>query len=168
MLKLLAFLCSQLLLISGCGAVTWDIVTVSASVKQGGTGNITTTILSARDYLNLVSTTTGTPKSDLFVGFREDNGQLAVVRISDETVLYNIVSGIATAGNASNGTNTKFSIGAQATVSSLNTDFQGFIYDGVTRFPNGSIKQVVRLFIGGAGNQTIKGLARTTGKKIEL
>lgn len=168
MYKLLTILFAHLLFASASFAVTWDIVSLSVSVKQGGTGEIVTTILNSRDYLDFVSSRDAIPRSDLFVGFREDSGVIAVVQISTETVRYNIVSGLGTGGTAANGTNTKFTASAPAVVSSLNTDFQGFFYDTSKRFRDGSIKSVSRLFLGGAGNQTLRALARTTGKKMEL
>jgi hypothetical protein len=168
MTKLLAILSASFLLGSASLAVTWDVVNLTVSVKQGGTGEITTTILTSRDYLNFVSSRDGVPRSDLFVGFREDTGVIAVVQISSETVRYNVVSGFGPAGIASNGTNTKFSVSGPAVVSSLNTDFQGYIYDSAKRFRDGSVKSVARLFFGGFENQTIRGIARSTGRKIEL
>ncbi len=168
MVKLITLLCTQLLLVMAASAVTWDIVSLSVSVKQGGGGNIVTTNLKSGDYLKFVASRDGIPKNDLFVGFREDTGEIAVVQISTEMIRYNVVSGLVPGGTASNGTNRKFSISGPAVVSSLNTDFQGYIYDSAIRFQNGSVKSVTRLFLGGAGNQTIRGLARSTGKKIEL
>jgi hypothetical protein len=109
MLKLLTILFAQFLFVSACFAVTWDIVSLSVSVKQGGTGEIVTSILGSRDYLDFVSSRDAIPRSNLFVGFREDTGEIAVVQISTETVRYNVVSGLGAGGTAANGTNTKFS-----------------------------------------------------------
>ncbi|MEO8350613.1 MAG: hypothetical protein ABI680_02710 [Chthoniobacteraceae bacterium] len=159
---------AQLLLASASFAVTWDVVNLSVVVRQGSGGNVETTVLSSRSYLNFVADSTSTPKSDLFVGFREDTGVIAVVKRSDETVLYNIVSGLGAGGTAANGTNTKGFISVAAVISSLNTDFSGFTYDSFKRTSDGSIKKLKRQFVGGTGNQTIIGTARTTGKKIEL
>lgn len=169
MKTLLGIALAGLSLASTSLAVTWDVVRVSIVVKQGSaTGNITTLVLSSRAYLNFVSDDTSTPKSDLFIGFREDTGEIAVVRKSDETVLYRIVSGLGTGGLASNGTGTVQSISVPATISSLNTDFSGFVYDSVRRSGSGSIKSVTRQVMGGFQNQTIKGTCTSTGKKIEL
>ncbi len=164
----IAAVIAQLLLTSASFAVTWNVVKLSVVVRQGSGGDIATTVLSSRSYMNFVSDTTSTPESDLFVGFREDTGVIAVVRRSDETVLYNIVSGLGNGGTASNGSNTKGFISVGAVVSSLNTDFSGFIYDTFKRDSSGSLKKLSRRFIGGSGNQTIIGTARTTGKKIVL
>ena len=150
-------------------AVTWDVVSVSLVVKQGtSTGKLSITTLNSRKYLNFVSARFATPKSDLFVGFREDTGIIAVVRKSDETVLWNVVSGISTNGIASNGTSTTQSIASFAIISSLNTDFQGSAIDAVTRRASGTIKKLNRSVSGGFQNQTIKGSFVSTGKKINL
>jgi hypothetical protein len=158
----------QLLLALSCYAVTWDVVTVSAVVKAG-TGSLTTTKLTTRSYLDSVSVNANTPKSDLFVGFREDNGQVAVVRRSDETVLFTIVTAPGAGGVASNASGTKSFISGGANIASpSNIIFAGAIYDQVTRSAGGAILNVSRGFSGGTGNQVIKGSIRTTGKKIEL
>jgi hypothetical protein len=107
-------------------------------------------------------------RSDLFVGFREDTGEVAVVRKSNETILRRIVSGLTVQGQASNATSTKQSISGFATVSSLNTDFNGFFLDSVTRSSNGGIKTLSRKILGGLSNQTITGTIKSTGKKITL
>jgi hypothetical protein len=168
MKHLISILGAQLLLAIPSFAVTWDVVTISAVVKVGG-GALTTTNLTARSYLNSVAVNSGTAKSDLFVGFREDNGQVAVVRRSDETILFTIVGTPAGGGTASNGSATKAFISAGANVASpSNVVFAGAIYDQVTRSEAGAILSVSRTFSGGNGNQVIKGTIRTTGKKIEL
>jgi hypothetical protein len=149
--------------------VTWDVVNVSFIVRQGSAvGKITSVALSSRSYLKKVAADTSTPKSDLFVGFREDTGEVAVVRRSDEQVLYKIVSGLGAGGTASNSTGTSQSISVAAVVSSLNTGFDGYIYDTVSRTASGGIKSLTRTMVGGFENQTIIGTCRTTGKKIEL
>ena len=149
-------------------AVTWDVVTVSAVVKAG-TGSLATTKLTTRSYLDSVAVNSGTPKSDLFVGFREDNGQVAVVRRSDETVLFTIVTAPGAGGVASNASNTKSFISGGANIASpSNIVFAGAIYEQVTRSAGGAILTISRSFSGGTGNQVIKGSVRTTGKKVEL
>jgi hypothetical protein len=168
MKKLFSILGAQLLLAVSSYAVTWDVVTVSAVVKIGA-GSVTTTKLTARDYLETVSVNSGTPKEDLFVGFREDNGQVAVVRRSDETILFTIVGAPAGGGNASNSSGTRSFISAGANIASpSNVVFAGSIYDQVKRSEGGAIISVNRGFSGGTGNQVIKGTIRTTGRKIVL
>jgi hypothetical protein len=170
MKTLLAATVAAILCASTSSAVTWDIVKLSVVVKTGNdTGKITTTVLTDRSYLNFVATDTTTAKNDLFVGFREDTGEVAVVKKSTETVLYNIISGLGAGGTASNGTGTQQSIAVSAVISSLNTDFtNGFVFDGVKRNDSGAVKSVTRLFLGGFQNQTIRGSMITTGKKVEL
>ena len=156
-----------MLLSSGAQAVTWSVVSVSAVVNQGGP-EVSRTVLSSRTYLARAVTQTGAPLSDLFIGFREDTGQVAVVRISNESIAYNIISGLGAGGSAANALNSKGTTSLPATVSSLNTDFAGYVFDSFARKADGSIKSVNRLFIGGAGTQTIKGTVKTTGKKFNL
>jgi hypothetical protein len=168
MKTLISLVSAVLVFVSTASAVTWDVVTVSVVVKQGNAGNIVTTVLNGTKYLNFVSNANATPKSDLFIGLREDTGQISVVKRSTETVLYNIVSGVSVAGNASNGTGTVQSISGPATVSSLNTDFTGFFYEKQKRSASAAIKSVNRQVTGGNGTQTIIGTFVTTGKKIAL
>jgi len=168
MKKLFSVLGAQLLLAVSSNAVTWDVVTLSAVVKIG-TGTIETTKLTARSYLESVAVNSGTPKEDLFVGFREDNGQVAVVRRSDETILFTIVGAPAGGGNASNSSGTKAFISAGANIASpSNVVFAGSIYDQVKRSESGDIISVNRSFSGGNANQVIKGTIHTTGRKIVL
>lgn len=169
MKTLLALASVLLAFTSAAPAVTWSLVTVSVVVKQSSTGGaLLVTTLNNRKYLDKVAAQFSIPKDDLFIGFREDTGQISVVQRSTELVRYNIVSGLTAQGTASNGTSTKQSIAVSATVSSLNTDMNGFAVDSVERFPSGNIKSVKRTFVGGAGNQTLKGTATTTGRRIEL
>lgn len=150
-------------------AVTWRLVSVSIVVKQGNaSGAVNTFVLSNRSYLNQVSAQFSTPKTDLFVGLREDTGEIAVVRKSDETMLYKIVSGIGTGGVASNNTTTVQFIAAPAVVSSLNVDFSGYIFDSVKRTNTGGVRACKRQLFGGFLNQTIKGTCVTTGRTINL
>lgn len=167
MKRLILLVLVQLMLVSASDAVTWSVVTVSNVVSQSGT-QITATVLSSRKYLDEAARRSGAPLKDLFIGFREDTGEVAVVRISTETIIYNIVSGLGTGGTAANTLGSKGITSLPATVSSLNTDFVGYIYDTFTRKSDGSLKSVSRLLIGGSGNQTIKGTIRSTGKKFIL
>ncbi len=166
---ILAIVALSFSLMSAASAVTWNVVSVSLVLKQGNAaGNVVTTVLSTRKYLDFVAATTSTPKTDLFVGLREDTGEVAVVKRSTETVLYRIVSGLGSAGLAANSTGTLRISALPATVSSLNTDFSGFIYETQTRNSSGAVRGVNRLCIGGSGNQVIKGSVVTTGRKIVL
>jgi len=169
MKKVLSSTFALLLLATAAPAVTWDLVSLSVVVRQGNpTGNTTATTLNSRKYLNYASARFGVPLADLFVGLREDTGQVSIVQRSTKTVLYNIVSGLATQGVASNATTTTQAIAASATVSSTGTDFTGFVYDSLRRNANGSIRSVSRLMIGGFATQTLRGSCVTTGRKIEL
>jgi len=170
-MKTLLRLLVLVLLTQPAFAVTWKIVSVSVIVKQSSaTGRVTTTLLSSRSYINFVSDRDSIPASDLFVGFRTDTGEIAVVSKSDKTVRQPIVRNLAfgSGGQAENGTQTVQFIAVPASVSSLNTEFNGYIYDSATRASSGSVKSVTRTFVGGFQNQTIKGSCKTTGKQVIL
>ncbi len=165
-LLILAFV--LLLFSSAAHAVTWRVVSISAVVSQGGP-SITNTVLTSRSYMALGASRFGVAdKNDVFVGFREDTGQVALVQISTKTVLYSIISGFGTGGTAANALNTKGTVALPATVSSLNTDFSGYVFDSFTRKPTGALSTVTRLFIGGLQTQTFKGTIKITNKKFEL
>lgn len=157
-----------LLLTSASHAVTWRVVSVSVIVNQGG-ASVTKTTLTAKKYIEEAARRFGdTNLKNYFIGFRVDSGVVAVVHIPTETLIYNVVSGLNGGGAAFNGTNTAGTVAQRATVSSLNTDFDGFLYDKFTRNADGSLKGVSRLVIGGTGIQTIIGTIRTTAKTFEL
>jgi hypothetical protein len=64
---LLAIVSAFTLYATAASAVTWSVVTVSATVKIGSTtGNVITTVLSTRSYLDLVSTQFSVPKRYCF------------------------------------------------------------------------------------------------------
>ncbi|MEA3187873.1 MAG: hypothetical protein QOD99_1703 [Chthoniobacter sp.] len=168
MKTLLNILSVYLVLAASSFAVEWDFATVSATVKQGG-GALATTVFNNRKYLDFVSQANSTQKSDLFIGFRVDNGQLAVVRISDKTVLFTIVTSPGNGGTAANSANTSVFTSGGATIASTSTNFSGAIYDHIKRAQGGSIQSISRVFSGGdGGSQVIKGTAVTTGRKINL
>ncbi len=166
---LAALVAASLLFISTSHAVTWHVVTVSVVVNLGGS-SVTKTTLNAHAYLQATSTRFGVPMDDLFIGFRDDTGEIAVVQISTKTVKYFVVTNLNGGGTAKNGTSTSGTSSQNATVSSLNTDFAGYFYDKFTRNDDGSLKRVSRQFMGGdsATSQTIIGTAHTTAKKFEL
>lgn len=127
------------------------------------------TTLSTRKYLEEGARRNGDPDlKNYFVGLRADNGQVAVVHIPSKTVSYTINTAPAGGGGASNGTNTVGSVGANSTVSTLNVDATGFVYDKYTRNADTSLKSVTRQFMGGTPGLTIVGTVRTGAKRFDL
>lgn len=159
-------------------AVVWISVTITAYVQQGPGpgGTLTKTTLTTRKYLEEAVRDfrvpgTNQPDPNLknyFVGFRTDNGQVAVVHFPSESVAYQINSAVAGGGSAANGTNTIGSVAGNSTVSSLDTDATGFVFDKFSRFSDGSIKSVARQFIGGSPGLTIIGTVRTGAKRFTI
>lgn len=163
-----ALVVALLALLSTSQAVTWINVTTSITVLQGGP-KVTKTTLTARSYIMEGARRNGDPDlKKYFIGFRVDTGEVSVVYLPTETVVYRVVSGITQTGNAANGTGTTATITADATVSSINTDFAGGFYDKVTRKVDGSVSSVARTVFGGNGTQTITGTIRASGKRYEL
>lgn len=169
MKTLASLLAVFLALAASSQAVTWINCTVSIAVQQGGP-TITKTLLSSRTYLAEGAQRFGDPVlKNYFIGFRADTGQVAVVHIPSETVVYNIVSGLNQAGFAANGINTIGTLAGNATVSSLNVDFaNSYFIDKVRRKTDGSVSSVARAVTGGAGNLVVTGTIRASGKRYEL
>jgi hypothetical protein len=156
--------------IAASQAETWINVSVSLTVLQGGP-TVTKTTLTSRKYLEEGARRFAVDPNlkNYFVGFRVSTGAVAVVHIPSKTVAYNIVGGLNTAGNASNGTNTTSTITGNATVSSLNVDFgNSYFMDKVVRKTDGTVSSVARTVLGGTGNLTINGTIRASGKRYEL
>lgn len=157
-----------MMLASTSEAVTWRVVTASVVVNQGGAA-VTKTTLSSKKYIEEGARRFGDPNlKNYFIGFRTDTGVIAVVHIPSETVVYNVVSGLTTQGTAANAANTIGTVAGNATVSSLNTDFNGFFFDKFTRKTTGALNAVARVVHGGSGTQTLIGTFRLSAKTFEL
>ena len=169
MRKLLGVLLALALLPTVASAVTYSLATVSMVVRQNNpSGNITTTVLNNRKFLNFVSASSGVPISDLFIGINETTGELLVIQRSNETIRFGILTSLTITSTAANGTGTNRYITVNCVVSSLTANVGGGFLEMQSRNRAGAVTLVKRTFFGGGSGQVIQGTVVTTGRKITL